>query len=86
MKKILIIWAICLICSVSVLSQSIKKWEQTQSLNSIEAYQVFIAKYPEGKYTDLAKQKLTQLKDEEFKRKEFEAQQEAKRYGSLTDP
>jgi hypothetical protein len=79
MKKILFIWTICLICSISVFSQSKKKWEQTQSLNSIVAYQDFIAKYPDGKYTDLAKQQLTQLKEQEVKRNEIEAQQEIKR-------
>jgi len=61
MKKILFILTICLVCSTSVLSQSKKKWEQTQSLNSIEAYQDFIKKYPQGKYVESAKQELAQL-------------------------
>lgn len=86
MKKVLTIGIIFLFCLTSVFSQSKKTWEKTQTLNSISAYQVFIEKYPEGQYTDQAKQKLAQLKDEEFKRQEFEAQQEAKRYGSFTDP
>jgi len=51
-----------------------KKWEQTQSLNSITAYQDFINKYPDGKYTDLAKQQLTQLQEQEAERKKLEAQ------------
>ena len=51
----------CLLCSISVFSQSKKKWEQTQSLNSITAYEEFIKKYPDGKYTELARQGLEQL-------------------------
>ena len=61
MKKILFIGVICLLCSISVFSQSKKKWEQTQTLNSIVAYQDFIAKYPKGKYIEEAKLKIAQL-------------------------
>ncbi len=72
MKKILFIGVICLFCSISVFSQSKKKWEKTQSLNSISAYQDFINKYPDGQYTDLAKQQLLLLKEQKAKRKELE--------------
>lgn len=61
MGKKLIIWTLCLFCSISVFSQSTKTWEETQSVNSIEAYQAFIAKYPKGKYVEAAKLKLAQL-------------------------
>lgn len=61
MKKILFIVSICLICLNSVFSQSKKKWEKTQTLNSILAYEDFLKKYPEGKYSELAKQGLELL-------------------------
>ena len=61
MKKILLILTICLVCSISVFSQSKKKWENTQTLNSISVYEDFLKKYPDGKYTELAKQGLEQL-------------------------
>jgi hypothetical protein len=61
MKKNLFILTICIVCSISVFSQSKKKWEQTQSLNSITAYEDFIKKYPAGTYTIYAKQGLEQL-------------------------
>jgi outer membrane protein assembly factor BamD (BamD/ComL family) len=61
MKKILFIVAICLICLNSVFSQSKKTWEKTQSLNSVSAYVDFIIKYPDGKYTELARQGLEEL-------------------------
>ena len=68
MKKIFFIGVICLLYSISVFSQSKKKWEQTQSLNSISVYQDFINKYPDGKYTEEAKRNLANLKDLEEKR------------------
>lgn len=61
MNKFLFVAAICFICSISVYSQSKKKWEQTQSFNSIDAYQNFIVKYPDGKFTEEARFKLAQL-------------------------
>lgn len=63
MKKILFILTICLLCSISAFSQSKKKWEKAQSLNSIAAYEDFIMKYPSGEYTELAKQELEKLKE-----------------------
>lgn len=85
MKKILFISTICLICSISVFSQSKKKWEQTQSLNSITAYEDFITQYPDGKYTELAKKELDILKQQEAlkaqeakEKEEFEAQKISK--------
>jgi hypothetical protein len=77
MKKILFIGVICLLCSIAAFSQSKKKWEQTQALNSISAYQDFINQYPDSKYTVLAKQQLEQLKEQEKKRTAIEAQQVA---------
>jgi tetratricopeptide (TPR) repeat protein len=61
MKKVLFILVICLVSSISVFSQSKKKWEKAQSENSITYYRYFIARYPDGKYTELAKQELDQL-------------------------
>jgi outer membrane protein assembly factor BamD (BamD/ComL family) len=61
MKKILYVGVICILCSISALSQSKKKWEQTQTLNSISAYEDFIVKYPKGKFIEEAKLKLAKL-------------------------
>jgi len=61
MKKILFISTICLLCSITVFSQSKKKWEKIHSLNSIPHYRNFIGMYPDGKYTELAKQELDEL-------------------------
>jgi outer membrane protein assembly factor BamD (BamD/ComL family) len=61
MKKIFFIGVVFLISSFSVFSQSKKKWEKTQSLNSITAYEDFLKKYPESVYAELAKQSLEQL-------------------------
>jgi len=68
MKKILFIGVIFLLYSISIFSQSKKKWEKTQSLNSISVYQDFINKYPVGKYTEEAKRNLANLNDLEEKR------------------
>lgn len=79
MKKILLIGVICVFCSSSVFSQSKKKWEKTQALNSISVYQDFINKYPDGKYTELAKQQLMQLKVQEAKKEELKAKEKAQK-------
>ena len=68
MKKILFIGVICLLFSTSTFCQSKKKWEQTQALNSISAYQDFIVEYPKGKYIEDAKLKLAQLEFLEAKK------------------
>jgi hypothetical protein len=68
MKKILFIGVISLMCLSSVFSQSKRKWENTQTQNSISAYQDFINKFPDGKYTEEAKKKLANLKDLEEQR------------------
>ena len=68
MKRILFILTICLVCSISVFSQSNKKWEKTQTLNSIEGYQEFLLKYPNGEYTELAKQKLNVLQKQKVQK------------------
>jgi len=73
MKKIFILGVICLLCSISVFSQSKKEWERVQSSNSWNVYQQFILVYPNGKYTELAKQKLAQLKENEATKKDVEA-------------
>jgi len=49
MKKILFVGIICLFCSISVFSQSKKKWEFIQSLNAV--YEELIRKYPDDKTT-----------------------------------
>lgn len=66
--------AICLVCFNPVFSQSKKAWEKTQTLNSISAYQEFLNKYPDGKYTELAIQQIAKLQEEEVKRKELIAE------------
>ena len=61
MKRILFIGVLCLICSISVFSQSKKIWDNTQSLNSIAGYEDFLNKYPDGKYSEIAKLNLQEL-------------------------
>jgi outer membrane protein assembly factor BamD (BamD/ComL family) len=68
MKNILLIGMIYLISSMSVFCQSKKTWAETQSLNSITTYRDFIKKYPDGKYTEEAKLKLSQLEFAEAKK------------------
>lgn len=59
---------IWLVCSISVFGQSKKKWENTKVLNTIEGYENFIQKYPEGEYTELAKQCIEQLEFQNAKK------------------
>lgn len=73
MKKLFIFGVLCLLCSISAISQSKKEWERVQSLNSWNVYQQFVINYPDGKYTKLAKQKLAQLKENEANKKEIES-------------
>jgi hypothetical protein len=61
MKKILFVVLICLLCSTTILSQSKKTWESTQSLNSVSAYEDFLKKYPKGEYSEKAKLNLQEL-------------------------
>jgi len=61
MKKLFILGTLCLFFSVSALSQSKQEWEKIQSMNSWNAYQQFILNYPNGKYTEEAKQKQSLL-------------------------
>jgi type II secretory pathway pseudopilin PulG len=63
MKKIFILGVICLLCTISVIGQSKKEWERVQTLDATNVYEQFISNYPNGKYTELAKQKLAQLKE-----------------------
>jgi len=72
MKKLIVLGVICLLCTISVYSQSKKEWERVQSSNSWNVYQQFINNYPNGKYTELAKQKLAQLKEKEINTKKVE--------------
>jgi len=57
MKKLFILGTLCLLFTISAVSQTKKEWEKVQSLNSWNAYQQFIQNYPNGKYTEEAKQK-----------------------------
>lgn len=65
MKKLFILGIICIICTISVFSQSKKEWERVQTSNSWNVYKQFIQNYPNGKYTEQAKQKIAQLKEPE---------------------
>ena len=65
MKNLFILAIICLLCTISAMSQSKKEWEKVQSLNSWNVYQQFLLNYPNGKYTEQAKQKQALLKQPE---------------------
>ena len=73
MKKILFIISICLYCSFLAFSQSKKTWEKTVTLNTISGYESFIKEYPEGKFTELAKKFIEDLKANEAKKIEMDA-------------
>ncbi len=75
MKKILFIGVIFLLFTLSVFSQSKRTWEKTEVLNTTAAYEEFITQYPAGKYTELAKKKLSDLKAQLAKEAEKEAKQ-----------
>lgn len=60
MKKIFL-YFVFLLCTVSVFGQSKKTWEKTKSINSISAYEDFIKKYPNGKFTPFAKLRIDSL-------------------------
>lgn len=62
MKKIILINAV-LFLSLTCYSQT-KKWENTQEVNTIEAYQKFLAEYPDRKYSTQAKENLISLEYE----------------------
>ena len=68
MKKVLFMGIVCFFCTITVFGQSKKTWEKTQASNSISVYQDFLNKYPDGKYTELAKQQLSLLKEKEAKK------------------
>ncbi|MBW8334040.1 MAG: hypothetical protein K0M40_18610 [Prolixibacteraceae bacterium] len=78
MKKLFVLGVIYLLCIISVFSQSKKEWERVQSANSWNVYKQFILNYPDSKYTELAKQKLAQLKEPEANKKETEVNQPAR--------
>jgi hypothetical protein len=65
MKKLFILGTLCLLVTITAVSQSKKDWEKVQSLNSWNVYQQFIISYPNGKYTEQAKQKQSLLKQPE---------------------
>jgi hypothetical protein len=75
MKRLFILGVLCLLCSISAISQSKKEWERAQAINTWNVYQQFINNYPNGKYTELAKQKLAQLKKPDVTTKETEVKQ-----------
>jgi formylglycine-generating enzyme len=61
MCRVILIGTIYLLLSTMSFGQSKRTWEKTKSTNSITGYENFIIKYPEGKYTALAKQNLDSL-------------------------
>lgn len=65
MKKLIILGTLCLLFTISAISQTKKEWEKVQSMNSWNVYQQFILNYPDGKYTEQAKQKQSLLKQPE---------------------
>jgi len=69
MKKLFFLVPICLLLTITAISQSKKEWAKVQSLNSWNAYQQFIISYPDGKYTEEAKQKQSLLKQPEVVKK-----------------
>lgn len=69
MKKLIILGTLCLLFTISAISQTKKDWEKVQSMNSWNVYQQFILNYPNGKYTEQAKQKQSLLKQPESVKK-----------------
>jgi hypothetical protein len=69
MKKLIILGTLCLLFTISAVSQSKKEWERVQTLNSWNVYQQFLLNYPSGKYSDLARQKQALLKKPESVKK-----------------
>jgi hypothetical protein len=69
MKKLFIFGVLCLLLSISAISQSKKEWEKVQTINSWNVYQQFILNYPDGKYTEQAKQKQSLIKQPEQAKK-----------------
>src|ERR1035437_88078 len=65
MKKLIVLVTLCLLFTITAVSQTKNEWEKVQSLNSWNVYQQFIISYPNGKYTEQAKQKLALLKQQE---------------------
>jgi len=65
MKILFVLATLCLLFTISAVSQSKKDWEKVQSMNSWNAYEQFIISYPNGKYTEQAKQKQSLLKQPE---------------------
>ncbi|MCF8255605.1 MAG: hypothetical protein K9J84_13595 [Bacteroidia bacterium] len=63
MKKLFLIAIVIFLTNVCF-SQT-KKWEETKQINTIEAYQEFLEKYPNRKYSTQAKDKLTSLEYEQ---------------------
>lgn len=59
MKRITIL-GLLIVFAVPLFSQT-GKWKKTQKINTIEAYQEFIATYPESEYADEAKVWLAKL-------------------------
>jgi FKBP-type peptidyl-prolyl cis-trans isomerase len=65
MKKLLFVALILMFYTNSMLGQSKKIWEETQSLNTIPAYKEFVQKYPDGKYSETAKQRIADMEKHE---------------------
>lgn len=62
MKKLILITVVVFLTN-ACFSQT-KKWEETKQINTIEAYQKFLEKYPDRKYSSQAKEKLITLEYE----------------------
>lgn len=61
MSRVILIGTIFLLLSTMSFGQSKKTWEKTKSVNTIAGYENFILKYPNRKYTALAKKNLEEL-------------------------
>ena len=61
MSRVILIGTIFVLLSTMSFGQSKRTWEKTKTLNTITGYENFIKKYPDKKYTALAKQNLEEL-------------------------
>jgi len=66
MNKIICLILGLFILTIAAFGQSKKIWERTKSLNTVEAYESFISKFPKGEYSELAKNYLKLIEQNEF--------------------
>ncbi len=71
MNRLIFTVVIFMLVSSSAFCQSKKTWQKKQDSNSIAAYQEFLTKYPDGKYSEIARQRMADLE-------KFEAEQARK--------